>query len=112
MNPLEKYFRRNSKRLIHKWVHYFEIYDRHFSRFRGKNIVVVEFGVSHGGSLQMWRKYFGRRAWIYGVDIDPRCKNFEGSYSFLKEWGRVKCGGRTVCDRFFWVSGVGADKRR
>jgi hypothetical protein len=34
------------------------------------------------------------------------------SYSFLKEWGRVKCGGRTVCDRFFWVSGVGADKRR
>jgi hypothetical protein len=78
VNPLEKYFRQNSKRLIHKWMHYFDIYDRHFSRFRGKPIVVVEFGVSHGGSLQMWRKYFGRRAMIYGVDIDPRCKKFEG----------------------------------
>ena len=78
VNPLEKYFRQNSKRLIHKWIHYFNIYDRHFSRFRGKRIVVVEFGVSQGGSLQMWRKYFGRRARIYGVDIDPRCKRFEG----------------------------------
>ena len=78
-NPLEKYFRRNPGRLIHKWVHYFDVYDRHFSRFRGRRgLVVVEFGVSHGGSLQMWRKYFGRRAKIYGVDIDPRCADFAG----------------------------------
>ena len=77
-NPLEKYFRKNkSRRLIHKWLHYFEIYHRHFERFRGKRVVVVEFGVQHGGSLQMWRKYFGRRAMIYGVDIDPRCKRYE-----------------------------------
>ena len=53
MNPLERYFRRNHGRLIHKWVHYFDIYDRHFSRFRGRPIVVLEFGVFHGGSLQM-----------------------------------------------------------
>jgi len=77
-NPLETYFRRNTKRLIHKWIHYFDIYDRHLSRFRGKRITVVEFGVSHGGSLQMWRKYFGKKARIYGVDIDPRAKDFEG----------------------------------
>ncbi len=77
VNPLEKYFRQNSKRLIHKWIHYFDIYHRHLGRFRGKPIVVLEFGVSQGGSLQMWRKYFGRRAKIYGVDIDPRCKQFE-----------------------------------
>ena len=76
-NALERHFRRNRKRLIHKWMHYFEIYDRHFARFRGKRVVVVEFGVSHGGSLQMWRKYFGRKATIYGIDIDPRCKKFE-----------------------------------
>lgn len=77
-NPLEKFFRENEGPLIHKWLHYFEIYHRHFERFRGKRIVVVEFGVSHGGSLQMWRKYFGRRARIYGIDIDPRCQKFEG----------------------------------
>ncbi len=33
-NPLEKYFRANTGRLIHKWVHYFDIYHRHFERFR------------------------------------------------------------------------------
>jgi methyltransferase family protein len=77
MNPLEKYFRHNRKGRIHKWMHYFDIYDRHFARFRGKRIVVVEFGVQHGGSLQMWRHYFGRKAKIYGVDIDPRCKQLE-----------------------------------
>ena len=76
-NALERHFRRNRKRLIHKWMHYFEVYDRHFARFRCKRVVVVEFGVSHGGSLQMWRKYFGRKATIYGIDIDPRCKKFE-----------------------------------
>lgn len=76
-NPLEAYFRQNQERLIHKWIHYFDIYHRHFARFRKKPIVVLEFGVSHGGSLQMWRNYFGWRAKIYGVDIDPRCKKLE-----------------------------------
>jgi cephalosporin hydroxylase len=76
-NPLEKYFYSNKGRLIHKWLHYFEIYDRHFSRFRKQSVVILEFGVSHGGSLEMWRSYFGKKALIYGVDIDPRCKKFE-----------------------------------
>lgn len=77
-NPLEKYFRKNRKRRIHKWAHFFDVYHRHFQRFRGKPVVVVEFGVSQGGSLQMWRHYFGRKARIYGVDIDPQCKAFGG----------------------------------
>lgn len=74
MNDLEAYFVANKGKLIHKWQHYFEIYDRHFSRFRGKEIHLVEFGVFHGGSLQMWKHYFGDKAKIYGIDIDPRCK--------------------------------------
>lgn len=57
MNDLEQFFNRHTGRLIHKWRHYFEIYDRHFSRFRGKPINIVEFGVSQGGSMQMWRDY-------------------------------------------------------
>jgi hypothetical protein len=77
MNELEKHFRENSGRLIHKWQHYFEIYDRHFSRFRGTAVHLVEFGVSHGGSLQMWKEYFGPQARIYGIDINPRCKELE-----------------------------------
>jgi hypothetical protein len=77
-NPLERYFRANTRRLIHKWVHYFDIYHRHFERFRGRRVVVLEFGVNQGGSLQMWRDYFGRKASIYGVDIDPRCARLGG----------------------------------
>jgi hypothetical protein len=72
-NPLEVYFRANQGRLIHKWIHYFDIYDRHFSPYRGRKVNIVEFGVSQGGSLQMWRDYFGPRATITGVDVDPRC---------------------------------------
>jgi 23S rRNA U2552 (ribose-2'-O)-methylase RlmE/FtsJ len=74
INPLEAYFRSNQGRLIHKWLHYFDIYHRHFQRYRGKPITVVEFGVSHGGSLQMWKSYFGAQARIFGIDINPRCK--------------------------------------
>jgi len=77
MNDLEKYFRENNKRLIHKWHHYFDVYDRHFSRFRDQEINILEIGVSQGGSLQMWKDYFGPKARIYGIDIDERCKQFE-----------------------------------
>ena len=77
-SPLEKYFRADTGRLIHKWVHYFDIYHRHFQRFRGRPVVILEFGVSQGGSLQMWRDYFGPKAMIYGVDIDPRCARLAG----------------------------------
>ncbi|MAG94787.1 MAG: hypothetical protein CMJ48_13750 [Planctomycetaceae bacterium] len=77
MNDLEKYFQENTGRLIHKWKHYFDIYDRHFSRFRGTDVHIVEFGVSQGGSLQMWKEYFGPRCQITGIDINPHCKQVE-----------------------------------
>jgi len=76
-NKLEKIFYRDKGRLIYKWVHYFDIYDRHFRQYRRKPVTVVEFGVLHGGSLQMWKKYFGRRARIIGVDMNPGCKQLE-----------------------------------
>jgi 23S rRNA U2552 (ribose-2'-O)-methylase RlmE/FtsJ len=73
-NPLRRYFDQNQDgRLIHKWLHYFDIYDRHFAPFRGRPITVVEFGVFHGGSLQMWRDYFGPQARLIGIDINPKC---------------------------------------
>ena len=71
-NPLRAYFDRNPGRLISKWEHYFDIYHRHLERFRGRAITLVEIGVYHGGSLQMWRHYLGPMARIIGVDIEPR----------------------------------------
>jgi len=77
VNDLEKYFSENTGNLIGKWKHYFEIYDRHFSRYRGTDVHIVEIGVYQGGSLQMWKKYFGAKAKIYGIDINPQCKTLE-----------------------------------
>ncbi|MEE9465617.1 MAG: class I SAM-dependent methyltransferase [Candidatus Neomarinimicrobiota bacterium] len=77
MNDLEKYFAANTGRQIHKWKHYFEIYDRHFARFRGRDVTVVEFGVNQGGSLQMWKDYFGPKCKLFGIDINPHCKQLE-----------------------------------
>jgi 23S rRNA U2552 (ribose-2'-O)-methylase RlmE/FtsJ len=96
MNDLEQYFRQNDKRLIQKWMHYFDIYERHFARFRNQEMTILEIGVSQGGSLQMWKNYFGVKAKIYGIDVNPQCKKLEeeniqifiGSQSdrkFLKE---------------------------
>jgi hypothetical protein len=77
-NPLEALFFDNRGRLIYKWHHYLEIYHRHFERFRGRSPVVIEIGVYHGGSLQMWRDYFGKGAQIVGVDVDPECRFLAG----------------------------------
>lgn len=76
-NHLESYFLSNTGRLIHKWMHYFDIYDRHLRQFRGHPVTLIEFGVFHGGSLQMWKDYFGPEARIVGVDVNPACKGLE-----------------------------------
>jgi SAM-dependent methyltransferase len=73
MSDLLKYFENNTGRLIFKWMHYFGIYERHFGAYRGRPMRMLEFGVFHGGSLQMWKHYFGPQAQIVGVDINPQC---------------------------------------
>lgn len=76
-NDLQKIFDRHTGRAILKWDHYFELYERYFSRFRGADVVILEIGVYQGGSLQMWKSYFGPGASIYAIDIHPSCKQFE-----------------------------------
>lgn len=61
----------NLDRHCGKWTHYFDIYETHFSKFRGKKPVVVEVGICRGGSAEMWQKYFGEGATIVGIDVDP-----------------------------------------
>jgi hypothetical protein len=77
MNELENFFFNQDHRLIHKWNHYFEIYERHLKHLRDSKINLLEIGISHGGSLQMWDHYFKGNAMIYAVDINPECKKFE-----------------------------------
>lgn len=73
MGDLFNYFDNNPGRLIHKWWHYFGVYERHLAAYRGEPVRLIEFGVFHGGSLQMWKHFLGPQAQIIGVDIDVRC---------------------------------------
>lgn len=77
MESLRKIFESSNDKLIHKWDHYIDIYDLFFSKYREKEVNILEIGVSQGGSLQMWKKYFGNKMHLYGIDINPRCKELE-----------------------------------
>ena len=70
-------FQTNDARVIWKWKHYFPIYERFFRDFVNKSVTFLEIGVASGGSLQMWKRYFGPHATIIGVDILPECKAYE-----------------------------------
>lgn len=58
--------------MIHKWLHYFPIYEQFLAPYRGRSCTLLEIGVSHGGSLQMWRDHLGSKSRIVGIDIEPR----------------------------------------
>jgi hypothetical protein len=93
---LEDYFDANTTGPgIWKWRHYFPIYERHLARFAGTDAVIVEIGIYSGGSLPMWREYFGERATIVGVDIEPACRAYE------REGVRVVIGDQA--DPGFWA---------
>lgn len=77
-------FLTNYQKIIHKWVHYFPIYERFFSPWRNKSLIFIEIGVSKGGSLQMWQRFFGPMAKIIGIDIDPQCKDCESQGIFVR----------------------------
>jgi len=77
-----------------KYKNYFPIYEKLFSRFRGKKITFVEIGVLSGGSLFMWRNYFGKDARIIGVELNPDAKRFE------KDGFEIHIGNQS--DKNFW----------
>ncbi len=77
MESFRELFYKHDGRLINKWDHYFEIYDKYFSKYRGRKLNMLEIGVSHGGSLELWKKYFGEGVNIYAMNVNPECKKFE-----------------------------------
>lgn len=76
-NRLEEFYFREEHRVMTKWWHYFEVYHTFFQKFIGSDMKILEIGVYKGGSLQMWKDYFGEKATVVGIDINPQCKQFE-----------------------------------
>lgn len=77
MKSLREIFDQHDKRLIHKYEHYIEIYEEYFSKYRNTNVSILEIGLSQGGSIDMWKEYFGPELTFYGVDINADNKSFE-----------------------------------
>lgn len=71
----------NSPYLSTKHSSYFYSYEKIFSRFINKKIIFVEIGILNGGSLFMWREYFGKKARIIGIDNNQKAKTWE-KYGF------------------------------
>ena len=76
MKKLIKSFKTAPKYSI-KWSNYFEIYENLFKKFVNKKITFVEIGIGNGGSLFMWKKFFGKKARIIGIELNPDAKKLE-----------------------------------
>tara|TARA_B100000941_G_scaffold241431_1_gene185013 strand:- start:682 stop:1539 length:858 start_codon:yes stop_codon:yes gene_type:complete len=83
-----------SKKYSIKWSSYFQVYEKIFSHYRNKKIKFVEIGVANGGSLFMWKKYFGKKAKIIGIDLNPKAKKLE------KNGFKIYIGNQS--DKKFW----------
>jgi len=76
-NFLEELASNSTSNPFTKWWHYFEIYNEKMKTIAQasregnlkKPIRILELGVWQGGSLELWRNYFGNDAIIYGIDI-------------------------------------------
>jgi cephalosporin hydroxylase len=67
-----------TKYLSVKFSSYFQVYEELFAKYVDKPVTFVEVGILHGGSLWMWREYFGKQARIIGVDLNPNARKWEG----------------------------------
>ena len=76
MNELEKKFL-ESDNLSIKWKKYFSVYEELFLSYKNKKIIFVEIGIANGGSLKIWKNFFGENAKIIGIDLNEKCKKFE-----------------------------------
>ncbi|MEQ9489236.1 MAG: class I SAM-dependent methyltransferase [Alphaproteobacteria bacterium] len=70
---IEDIFFKGEGRPANKWIDYLPIYERYFSPFRDAGPTLLEIGVGQGGSLDLWRRYFGPDATICGIDVKPVC---------------------------------------
>ena len=94
-------FLAHTGRLVHKWTQYFPAYSSQFEQYRVgfpqpdgglRPLRFLEIGVSHGGSLQLWREYFGPDAVIYGIDVNPSCAQFDDAIAKVRIGSQADAG--------------------
>ena len=89
---VEDMFWSNEGPVVHKWHHYLPIYDRYLTPWRGRPVRMLEIGVSRGGSMQLWRRFLGPDAVLFGIDIDPACAVFDGQSAQVRIGSQTDTG--------------------
>ena len=74
--PIYRSFSKSPYKSI-KHSSYFDVYEKLFHRYKDKPVVFIEIGVLNGGSLFMWRDYFGKQAKIIGIDLNPDARRWQ-----------------------------------
>jgi len=77
-----------------KHLSYFHTYTELFEKYRGKSITFMEIGILDGGSLFMWRDFFGKKAKIIGIELNPKAKKWK------KDGFEIYTGSQS--DELFW----------
>ena len=72
MIEIEDIFFNKLNKRCDKWYPFFNVYEKHLSKFKNKPCNLLEIGIQKGGSLELWHHYFGEKCKIHGVDNDPQ----------------------------------------
>lgn len=71
------YFARTGDCSIYKMEHYLDLYARLLNDWQGRSdIRFLEIGIFEGGSIGMWKGFFGAGAKLVFADIEPTCTRF------------------------------------
>ena len=62
---------------VKKWENYLLSYNRSFKEYQNKPIKLLEIGVRHHDSLEIWNKFFVKNQGIYGVEVSPTLKDVD-----------------------------------
>jgi len=60
-----------------KYDSYFPAYEALLQKYVDREVTIVEVGIFNGGSLFMWHKFFGPKARIIGIDLNPDAREWE-----------------------------------
>jgi len=77
-NYFRDYMHRTDDLMINKMDHYLDVYHRVMAPWKSKDIRFLEIGIWKGGSINLWKGFFGSQTELTFLDINPECKALEG----------------------------------
>ena len=77
-NYFRTYLTRTDDRMLLKLDHYLDVYHDLLRDWQGRDVTFMEIGIFKGGSIDLWKGFFGPGSTLVFLDIDPACQAFAG----------------------------------